>query len=191
MSTSKSVDRPPACRPAVYYVKRFERTVWVSPTKTAPVATPWPADVLPRARMHVSALAHVAAAHYGEHLDNNAVEHAIRPVKLSAKSWLSVGHPGAGPGLANLFTLVDNVRQAGVDVERYLACLLTDLPSRSVRRLGEWLPTAWQQRDHRMGWAAATCRAAPSTRDRVVPTSWPVPGKTVTYGRVPAPGPCV
>lgn len=57
-----------ARRPVVYYVKRFERTVWVSPMKTAPVATPWPADVLPRARMHVSVIAHVAAAHYAEHL---------------------------------------------------------------------------------------------------------------------------
>jgi len=57
-----------ARRPAVYYVKAFERTVWVSPAKSAPVATPWPADVLPRARMPVSVVAHLAAAHYCEHL---------------------------------------------------------------------------------------------------------------------------
>ena len=377
-----------ARRPAVYYVKRFERTVWVSPTKTAPVATPWPEDVLPRARMHVSVIAHVAAAHYAEHLpyyrleqqlartgvalarstqvalmrqldalvaplvahlktavlasgyvhldatpvdvcdpqrpgrareatlwayrarsvdpaveglvwfeyqvskspahpravladyrgvlqtdgaagldalgppehvthvgcwaharrrfvqalrlgdsragpylaqcdrlfridararrlvatqpahaarvttwrarfsaplaealfvraaadgltlppkpalgqavayllaqrapltrcvttpgarlDNNAVENAIRPVKLGAKNWLFVGHPEAGPRLANLFTLVENARQAGVDIEAYLTALLTHLPDHSVRRLGEWLPRAWQQRE--------------------------------------------
>ena len=377
-----------ARRPAVYYVKRFERTVWVSPTKTAPVATPWPADVLPRARMHVSVIAHVAAAHYAEHLpyyrleqqlartgvalarstqvalmrqldalvaplvahlkaqvlasgyvhldatpvdvcdpqrpgrareatlwayrarsldptveglvwfeyqaskspahpravlasyrgvlqtdgaagldtlgasgavthvgcwaharrrfvqalrlgesragpylaqldrlfrldararrivaaepahaprvaawrarfsvplaealftraatdgltlppktalgqavgyllaqraplmrcvttprarlDNNAVENAIRPVKLGAKNWLFVGHPEAGPRLANLFTLVENARQAGVDIEAYLTALLTHLPDHSVRRLGEWLPRAWQARE--------------------------------------------
>lgn len=377
-----------ARRPAVYYVKRFERTVWVSPTKTAPVATPWPADVLPRARMHVSVIAHVAAAHYAEHLpyyrleqqlartgvalarstqvalmrqldalvaplvahlktavlasgyvhldatpvdvcdpqrpgrareatlwayrarsadpaveglvwfeyqaskspahpravladyrgvlqtdgaagldtlgapgavthvgcwaharrkfvqavrlgesragpylaqldrlfridararrlvaaeprhadrvagwrarfsaplaealftraaadgltlppktalgqavgyllaqrapltrcvstpgarlDNNAVENAIRPVKLGAKNWLFVGHPEAGPRLANLFTLVENARQAGVDIEAYLTALLTHLPAHSVRRLDEWLPRAWHARE--------------------------------------------
>ena len=36
----------------------------------------------------------------GARLDNNAVEHAIRPVKLGAKHWLFVGHPEAGPRLA-------------------------------------------------------------------------------------------
>ena len=57
-----------ARRPATYYVQRYERTVWVSPAKTAPLATPWPAGVLPRARMHASVIAHIAAAHYSEHL---------------------------------------------------------------------------------------------------------------------------
>ena len=42
--------------------------MWVSPTKTAPVATPWPDAVLTRAHMHVSVIAHVAAAHYAERL---------------------------------------------------------------------------------------------------------------------------
>ena len=80
-------------------------------------------------------------------LDNNAVENTIRPVKLGAKNWLFVGHPDAGPRLANLFTLVENARQAGVDIEAYLTALLTHLPDHSVRRLGEWLPRAWQQRE--------------------------------------------
>jgi len=57
-----------ARRAPVYFVQRYERTVWVSPAKSAPQATPWPADVLPRARMHVSVVAHLAAAHYCEHL---------------------------------------------------------------------------------------------------------------------------
>ncbi|HEY0777408.1 MAG TPA: hypothetical protein VGD56_05520 [Gemmatirosa sp.] len=44
-----------ARRAPAYFVKRYERTVWVSPAKRAPQATPWPADVLPRARMHTRA----------------------------------------------------------------------------------------------------------------------------------------
>ena len=84
----------------------------------------------------------------GARLDNNAVENAIRPLKVGAKNWLFVGHPDAGPRLANLFTLVENARQAGVDIEAYLTALLTHLPDHSVRRLGEWLPRAWQQREH-------------------------------------------
>jgi transposase len=82
----------------------------------------------------------------GARLDNNAVENAIRPLKLGARNWLFVGHPDAGPRLANLFALVENARQAGVDIEAYLTALLTELPAHSVRRLGEWLPRAWLQR---------------------------------------------
>ena len=78
-------------------------------------------------------------------LDNNAVENAIRPLKVGAKNWLFLGHPDAGPRLANLFTLVENARQAGIDIEAYLTDLLTRLPAHSVRRLGDWLPRSWQQ----------------------------------------------
>jgi len=46
-------------------------------------------------------------------LDNNAVERAIRPLKLGAKNWLFIGHPNAGPRLAHLFTLVENCRLVG------------------------------------------------------------------------------
>ena len=56
-----------ARRPAVYFVKRYERTVFTSPAKTAPVYAAWPADVLPRARVHASIVAHVAAQHFCEH----------------------------------------------------------------------------------------------------------------------------
>ena len=56
-----------ARRPAVYYVQHYERTVFTSPAKTAPVYTAWPADVLPRARVHASIVAHIAAAHFCEH----------------------------------------------------------------------------------------------------------------------------
>lgn len=55
-------------RAPVYFVKAYERTVFVSPAKTAPVYAPWPADILPRARVHVSIVGHIAAAHYSEHL---------------------------------------------------------------------------------------------------------------------------
>ena len=80
----------------------------------------------------------------GASLDNNPVENAIRPLKLGARNWLFVGHPAAGPRLANLFTLVENGRQAGIDIETYLIDLLTRLPAHSIRRLRDWLPRAWR-----------------------------------------------
>jgi hypothetical protein len=81
----------------------------------------------------------------GAYLDNNGAENAIRPLKLGAKNWLFIGHPGAGPRLANLFTLVENCRQAGVDIEAYLIDLVAHLPAHSVRRLSDWLPRAWRR----------------------------------------------
>ena len=81
----------------------------------------------------------------GAYLDNNGAENAIRPLKLGAKNWLFIGHPTAGPRLANLFTLVENCRQAGIDIEAYLIDLVTRLPAHSIRRLGDWLPRTWQR----------------------------------------------
>lgn len=81
----------------------------------------------------------------GGYLDNNGAENAIRPLKLGAKNWLFVGHPGAGPRLANLFTLVENCRQAGIDIEHYLIDLVTHLPAHSILQLGDWLPRSWRR----------------------------------------------
>jgi transposase len=79
------------------------------------------------------------------YLDNNGAENAIRPLKLGAKNWLFIGHPGAGSRLANLFTLVENCRQAGIDIEAYLIDLVTHLPAHSMRRLDDWLPRSWRR----------------------------------------------
>ena len=77
-------------------------------------------------------------------LDNNLVEQAIRPLKLGAKNWLQIGHPKAGPRLANLFTLVENCRLAGVDPEAYLVDIIARLPDHPMKRIAELLPRAWQ-----------------------------------------------
>ena len=81
----------------------------------------------------------------GGYLDNNGAENAIRPLKLGAKNWLFIGHPDAGPRLANLFTLVENCRQAGIDIEAYLIDLVTHLPAHSILRLSDWLPRTWRR----------------------------------------------
>jgi transposase len=81
----------------------------------------------------------------GAYLDNNGAENAIRPLKLGAKNWLFIGHPGAGSRLANLFTLVENCRQAGIDIEAYLIDLVTHLPAHSILRLDDWLPRSWRR----------------------------------------------
>ena len=53
--------------------------------------------------------------------------------------------PTAGPRFANLFTLTENCRQAGVDLPTYLTDLITRLPGHPNRRLADWLPAVWQR----------------------------------------------
>jgi transposase len=79
-------------------------------------------------------------------LDNNPVENAIRPLKLGARNWLFIGHPDAGPRLANLFTLVENCRQAGIEPEAYLVDLITVLASGTPHIIADWLPRVWKRR---------------------------------------------
>jgi transposase len=77
-------------------------------------------------------------------IENNLVEQAIRPLKVGAKNWLQIGHPKAGPRLANLFTLVENCRLAGVDPEAYLVDIIARLPDHPMKRIAELLPHAWK-----------------------------------------------
>jgi hypothetical protein len=78
-------------------------------------------------------------------LTNNAAERALRPLKTGVKNWMFVGHPKAGPRLANLFTLIENCRQAGADVAAYLTDLITRLPTHPASRIAELLPAAWKR----------------------------------------------
>ena len=73
-------------------------------------------------------------------ISNNAVERAIRPLKIGARNWLFVGNPKAGPRLANLFTLVENCRLLGIDPERYLIDLIGRLPDHPQSKIRELLP---------------------------------------------------
>jgi transposase len=77
-------------------------------------------------------------------IENNAVERAIRPLKIGAKNWMQIGHPNAGPRLANLFTLVENCRLEGVDSEAYLIDIIAHLPDHPMKRIAELLPRSWK-----------------------------------------------
>ena len=74
-----------------------------------------------------------------------------------ARNWLHLGHPSGGPRLANLFTLIQNCLNEGVDPERYLADILPRLPGHSAARVAELLPRAWKkaQEQARTGQSAA------------------------------------
>jgi transposase len=86
-----------------------------------------------------------AIATPGAELTNNKAERNLRPLKTGQKNWLWLGHPSAGPRLANLFTLVENCRQLGVNVEAYITDLVTRLPGHPAKKIAELLPTAWKR----------------------------------------------
>ncbi|MFA5265327.1 MAG: IS66 family transposase [Opitutaceae bacterium] len=77
-------------------------------------------------------------------LDNNPAENAVRPLKLGAKNWLQIGHPDSGSRLANLFTLVENCRQEGIDPEAYLIDIIARLLDHPMKRIGQMLPRQWK-----------------------------------------------
>ena len=85
-----------ARKPAVYFVKRYERTVFTSPAKTAPVYGPWPQDVLPRSRVHASIVAHIAAMHFCEHQPYYRLEKQLERVRAERPDLVV-----CGLGLAN------------------------------------------------------------------------------------------
>ena len=81
----------------------------------------------------------------GAALTNNAAERCLRPLKTGARNWLKIGHPKAGPRLANLFTLAENCRQLGVNVEAYITDLVARLPGHPAKKIAELLPAAWKR----------------------------------------------
>jgi transposase len=87
-------------------------------------------------------------------LTNNAAERALRGLKTGVRNWMFVGHPKAGPRLANLFTVVENCRRVGANVEAYITDLVTRLPGHPAQRIAELLPAAWKQARERAKAAA-------------------------------------
>ena len=77
-------------------------------------------------------------------IDNNLVEQSIRPLKIGAKNWGFIGHPNAGPRLANLFTLVENCRREGIDPETYLVDIIGRILDHPMKRITELLPRQWK-----------------------------------------------
>lgn len=53
---------------AKYSVRRYTRTVYAGPGKTAPVYSPWPADILPRRGVHVSVVAQSLTDRFADHI---------------------------------------------------------------------------------------------------------------------------
>ena len=76
-------------------------------------------------------------------IDNNLVEHAIRPTALGKKNWLFFGDANAGEGGAVIYSIIESCRRHGVEPYSYLRDVLTRLPSMTNRQIKDIVPKAW------------------------------------------------
>jgi transposase len=83
--------------------------------------------------------------HAPSRIDNNLAENALRPLKLGAKNWLFIGHENAGPRAAQMFTLVENCRLAGINPEAYFADVLRRVDDHPASRIDELIPQNWDK----------------------------------------------
>jgi transposase len=80
-------------------------------------------------------------------IDNNASEREMKRVVLNRKNSLFVGNERGGRTAAILSSLTSTCRRHGIDPQRYLTQLLTNLPDTPVSQLDRWLPDQWKRRD--------------------------------------------
>ena len=78
-------------------------------------------------------------------IDNNISEREMKRIVLGRKNHLFVGHERGGKTAAILASLTSTCRRHGVDVQRYLTHLLTNLPGTPMSQLDQWLPDRWKE----------------------------------------------
>ena len=77
-------------------------------------------------------------------IDNNVSEREMKRVVLNRKNSLFVGNERGGRTAAVLSSLTSTCRRHGVDPQRYLTQLLTNLPATPLSQLDAWLPDRWK-----------------------------------------------
>lgn len=73
-------------------------------------------------------------------ISNNAVENAIRPLKLGSKNWLFLGSDSGGVTAARFYTIIRTCVLNGVEPEAYLREVLACIGEFPINRIGELLP---------------------------------------------------
>ncbi len=80
-------------------------------------------------------------------IDNNASEREMKRVVLNRKNSLFVGNQRGVGTAAILSSLTSTCKRHGIDPQRYLTQLLTNLPATPISQLEQWLPDQWKQRN--------------------------------------------
>jgi transposase len=80
-------------------------------------------------------------------MDNNVSEREMKRIVLNRKNSLFVGNERGGETAAILSSLTSTCRRHGIDPQRYLTQLLTNLPATPISQISQWLPDHWKQRN--------------------------------------------
>jgi hypothetical protein len=80
-------------------------------------------------------------------IDNNVSEREMKRIVLNRKNSLFVGNERGGQTAAILSSITSTCRRHGIDPQRYLTQLLTNLAATPISQLSDWLPDHWKQRN--------------------------------------------
>jgi hypothetical protein len=75
-------------------------------------------------------------------IDNNRIEHGIRPIAIGKKNWLYAGSELAGQRAAAIQSLLATAKLNGLDPYAWLKDTLEKLPAWPNSRIDELLPFA-------------------------------------------------
>src|SRR5215467_6069074 len=82
-------------------------------------------------------------------ISNNAVENAIRPLKVGSKNWLFLGSDSGGVTAARFYTIIRTCVLNGVEPEAYLREVLGCIGEFPINRISELLPWNFATRKER------------------------------------------
>lgn len=80
------------------------------------------------------------------HIDNNAVENAIRPVALGRKNYLFAGSHESAQRIAMMYTITATCKKLSIDPQHYIEHLLSELPKRNANNIEDLLPWNYKVR---------------------------------------------
>lgn len=82
---------------------------------------------------------------FGEaEIDNNAIEHTIRPIALGRKNFLFLGSTEGGRAAAVLYSLITSCQRLGVNPWAYLKDVIDRISTHPAARVRELTPRGWR-----------------------------------------------
>jgi hypothetical protein len=78
-------------------------------------------------------------------IDNNGIEHTLRPVALGRKNYLFCGSPVGGENAATLYSLVTTCKRLRINSWEYLRDVIDRLSTHPMSRIDELTPRRWKE----------------------------------------------